>query len=49
MNTNDMNMKELNLNELENANGGFWDEICDFGKGLWKKAKNVVIKLKNWG
>jgi hypothetical protein len=49
MNTNEMNMKELNLDEMEQANGGFWDEIWEFGKGVWKKTKDVVYKLKDWG
>lgn len=42
-------MVELNLEELEEANGGFWDEICDFGKGLLKKTRDVLYKLKDWG
>ena len=48
MNTN--KRVELDLEDLEAVNGGgFWDDVCDFGKGLWEKTKNVVIKLKNFG
>ena len=46
MNTTTM---ELNINEMEQVNGGFWDEIWEFGKGVWKKTKDVVYKLKDWG
>ncbi len=31
MNTNEMNMKELNLNEMEQANGGFITLLCALG------------------
>ena len=48
-NTNEMNMKELNLDEMEQANGGFGDEIWEFGKGVWEKTKDVVYRLKDWG
>ena len=47
MNTNEK--AELNMEELEQANGGFWDELLEFGKGVWKKTKDVVIRLKDWG
>ena len=51
MNTN--NMAELDPEELEAASGGFWEEIGegigDFGKNLWKKTRDVVKKLINWG
>ena len=40
---------ELNLEEMEAVNGGFWEEIEEFGKGLWGKVKGVVNKLKNFG
>ena len=41
---------ELSLEELEAVNGGsFWDDVLDFGKGVWKKTKDVVNKLKNFG
>lgn len=40
---------ELDPEDLEMVNGGFWDEICEFGEGLWKKTVNVIRKLKNWG
>ena len=41
---------ELCPEELEAVNGGgFPDDAWDFCKGLWKKIKNVVNKLKNWG
>ncbi len=44
------NRVELNLEELETVNGGnLWDDVKDFGKGLWKKTVNVINKLKNWG
>ena len=48
MHTND-DMVELSPEELEEINGGFWDEIWEFSKGVWKKTKDVVIKLKDWG
>ena len=47
MHTNDT--VELSPEELEEINGGFWDEICEFGKGVWDKTKNVVRRLKDWG
>ena len=40
---------ELIMDELEQANGGFWDEILEFGKGVWKKTKDVFIRLKDRG
>lgn len=41
---------ELSLEDLEAVNGGnFWDDVKDFGEGLWSKTVNVVRKLKNWG
>ena len=43
------NRVKLTMEELEAVNGGFWDEILDFGKGVWEKTKDVVLKLKDWG
>ena len=41
---------ELSLEELEAVNGGgFLDDAWEFGKGLWKKTKDVIKKLQNWG
>ena len=41
---------ELSLEELEAVNGGgFLDDVLDFGKGLWKKTRNVILFLRNWG
>ncbi len=40
---------ELSLEELEAVNGAFWDDVWEFSKGLWKKTKDVILKLKNWG
>ena len=42
---------ELSLEELEAVHGGgFWYDVWEFSKGLWKKTtKDVVIRLKNWG
>lgn len=48
MNKNDR--VELSLEELEAVNGGgLWDDICEFGEGLWKKTKEVIIRTKDWG
>ena len=50
MNTNDNDRVELDPEELDAVNGGsFWDDVKDFGEGLWKKTVNVVKKLKNFG
>ena len=50
MSISDNDKVELNLEELDAVNGGsFWDDVKDFGKGLWKKTVDVVKKLKNWG
>ena len=41
---------ELSLEELETVNGGgFLDDVCEFGKGLLKKTRDVLIRLKDWG
>ena len=41
---------ELSLEELEAVNGGgLWDDVREFSEGLWKKTKDVIKKLKNWG
>ena len=41
---------ELSLEELEAVNGGsFWDDVCEFSKGLWKKTKDIDNRLKDWG
>ena len=41
---------ELSLEELEAVNGGgFLDDAWEFGKGVWKKTKDVILKLRNWG
>ena len=41
---------ELSLEELEAVNGGgFLDDAWEFGKGLWKKTKDVIIRLKDRG
>lgn len=50
MSISDKDKVELNLEELDAVIGGsFWDDVKDFGKGLWKKTVDVVKKLKNWG
>ncbi len=55
MNTNEndrieLDPIELDPEELDAVNGGsIWDDVVDFGKGLWGKIVNVVKKLKNWG
>ena len=43
------NRTELSMEELEEVTGGFWDEISEFGKDLWKKVRNVVERLKDLG
>ena len=41
---------ELSLEELEAVNGGgFWDDVLEFGKGLWKKTRNVIVRMKDLG
>ncbi len=41
---------ELSLEELEAVNSsGLWDDVREFSEGLWKKTKDVINKLKNWG
>ena len=50
MSISDKDKVELNLEELDAVNGGsFWDDVKDFGKGLWKKTVDVVKRLKDWG
>ncbi len=47
---NTENTVELDPEELDAVNGGsFWDEVKDFGEGLWKKTVNVFKRLKDWG
>ena len=43
MNTNEMNMKELNLEEMEQANGGWLVTIC--GIALWAAAMMAIPYL----
>lgn len=41
---------ELSLEDLEAVNGGdFWDDAWEFSKNLWKKTKDIVYRLKDWG
>ena len=43
------NRTELSMEDLEAVTGGFWDEIGEVSKNLWKKVKDVVYRLKDFG
>ena len=43
------NRTGLNLEEMEAATGGLWEEIAEFGINVWDKVKKTVLKVAKQG